>query len=156
LDPAVWVAIIVACSSLTGPLLLNILNSRSLRQLKHDDYAREDLVAARAAAATAQLQSSQEAIIAAAATTNGRLDAIHTLANSHYTAALQGELAAVEREVEMMREVAALRQAAGSEPSDGAISAIRNTELRIVELGATIKQRLEQTALADEQMRRNS
>jgi hypothetical protein len=162
LDPAVWVAIIVACSSLTGPLLLNAMNTRAARKAKsaediqrrlekQEDYDRQDLVAARAEKAAKMLEDSQAAIVDAVSNTDGKLDAIHTLVNSHLTGALQAELGATEREVEKMRMVVTLKKQAGAEPSAGALAAIKSTEERIEELRQIIKERLEQTVIANHQ-----
>jgi hypothetical protein len=65
MDSGVSIALIVGCASLTGPLLLNALNSRSLAKAKAvetreriaeklEDYRRQDEVAARVDAAARQ------------------------------------------------------------------------------------------------------
>ena len=162
MDPAVYVAIIVACSSLTGPLLLNAMNTRAARKAKsaediqrrlekQEDYERQDLVAKRAENAARALEKSQAVIADAVAGTDGKLNAIHTLVNSHLTGALQAELGATEREVEMMRMVVTLKKQVGAKPSATALDAIKSTDERIKELRQIIKERLEQTVIANHQ-----
>ncbi len=78
-----------------------------------------------------------------------QLERIHTLVNSNLTASMRAELDATIREVAMMREVIALNEAAGREPSAEAIQAVEATDIRIAELRASIDDKLVATDLAD-------
>jgi len=100
---AVWIAIIVA----GGALLTTWLNSRALSRSKREDYARQDVVAERAAhAAKLLLEHDEEQTRLAAvnaADVVGRLSQIHTLVNSNMTAAMESELVALKAQLAMMR-----------------------------------------------------
>jgi len=160
-------SIIVAVVSLVGVLAVGILAPAWLlsrtERIHHEDreadWARQDQVAAKAEKAAADLAKSQKMIADKAAEaaelllannervartqqeTNGKLDVIHTLVNSNMTAAMQSEFDAVARELAMMREVAALKQAAGQEPSPETLAAISATEAKLHELDAALADR---------------
>lgn len=70
-----------------------------------------------------------------------KVDIIHGLVNSNMTAALESERDAVMRELATMREIVAMRSAAGTEPSVDTLSTIRVTELRILELKSALADR---------------
>ena len=74
---------------------------------------------------------------------------IHMLVNSNLTASIHAELDATIREVAMMREVIALKRAAGHEPSDEAAQAVAATDARIAELRASLGDRLRATEAAE-------
>jgi hypothetical protein len=134
-------------------------NERSDQRHREDrqaDWDRQDSVAAKAAKATEDLAESQKKIADQAAVaarlllannervatsqleTNGRLDVIHGLVNSTLSAAMQSEFDATKRELAMMREVMALKQSAGLEPTEETIAAIIATETRLAELDQTL------------------
>ena len=87
--------------------------------------------------------------------TNTKLERIHTLVNSEKTTAMMAELASVRREHVMMEELIGLRRKAGNEPGPGTIKILDMTVARITELEAAIADRLSQTALAEDQMRKD-
>jgi hypothetical protein len=138
----VWIALIVAVASTTSPLLLAYLTNRNNRQIKQEDYARQDAVALQAAKAASLLLAANERVALSATMTNSKLDVIHTLVNSNMTAAMQAEFDATTRELAMMREVIALKQTAGHDPSVDTLAAIKMTEAKISELQAALKDRL--------------
>jgi hypothetical protein len=145
---AVWGAFVVA---VVGPLLLAWLTNRQRRSDKREDWARQDAVAEKAAEAAKLLLAANERVAKTAAETNGKLDVIHTLVNSNMTAAMQAELDATSRELVSLREITALKQAAGLEPTPAALAAVQATEAKIAELTAALRDRLAQTALAEQQ-----
>jgi hypothetical protein len=166
IDSGVEIALIVAVSSVISPLVLSILNNRSRRAEKLEDYARQDAVAAKAEEAAKLLLERQKVTASEAATvarklldandrvadaakvavetaqvTNTKLDLIHTLVNSNMTTAMKSEFDAVVRELAMMREVVILNKAAGREPSLDTLAAIKSTEGKITELRAVLSDR---------------
>jgi len=126
-------------------------NTRQRRRDKKEDWAREDAVAAQAAEAARLLLAENKKVAATAAVTNNKLDIIHTLVNSNMTAAMQAEYDATVREIAMMKEVIALNQAAGREPSPEAIGAIEATQTKINELQAALADRLKQAEVVEQQ-----
>jgi hypothetical protein len=165
-------SIVVAAVSLIGVLAVGILapawllsrTERIHREDRQADWDRQDQVAEKAEKAAADLAKSQKRIADKAeeaatlllannervaqtqAETNGKLDVIHTLVNSNMTAAMQSEFDAVSRELAMMREVAALKQAAGQEPSAETTAAIGATEAKLHELDAALADRAQAQA----------
>ena len=87
--------------------------------------------------------------------TNTRLTQIHSLVNSEKTAAIMAELASVRREHVMMEELISLKRKAGSEPGPGTIKIVEMTVARIAELETVVADRLSQTAIAEDQMRKD-
>lgn len=120
--------------ALVAPAFMAWLTGRQTRKSKEADWARQDLVAERAAEAAA-------AMLEAAAEGARKLDEIHGLVNSAYTAALQSELNATERERASLMEVIALRRAAGEEPSAESLAVIETAIAKIAELRATLDER---------------
>jgi len=169
-------SIIVAVVSLIGVLAVGILAPAWLlartEKIHHEDrqadWDRQDRVAEKAEKAAADLAASQkriadkaeeaatlllannERVAATQQETNGKLDVIHTLVNSNMTAAMQSEFDAVSRELAMMREVAALKQAAGQQPTGETTAAISVTEAKLHELDAALADRAKaQAKVAD-------
>jgi hypothetical protein len=112
-------------------------------------------VAAQAAEAARLLQAAQAETIARtdevarltaeqADSTNGKLDVIHELVNSAFSAALASQLDALVTSLAMMREVIDLKRSAGHEPTEEAVIALQATEAKIAELRATLADRLQQ------------
>lgn len=90
------------------------------------------------------------AVIGATQAEQGRaLAQIHALVNSNLTASMRSELEATVRDVASMREVIALRRAAGHEPSQEAIAAVEATDNRIYELRASLTDKLHATDIGD-------
>jgi hypothetical protein len=155
-DPITLVAIIGAGSG--SPVLLSLLNGRQIRKGKEQDYARQDAVAAKAEAAAERASVAAEGIRVAnehvaseTRQTNKKLDVIHALVNSQMTAAIQSELDATEREVVLMREIIGINSAAGRNPTEDSMVAVKATEERIRELRVTLKERHRQDEIAQAQ-----
>ncbi len=142
-------ALIAATGTILSPLLLAYMTNRQRRVEKREDYKRQDLVAAQAAEAAALLLAANERVAESTAVTNEKLDVIHTLVNSHMTAAMQSEFDATVRELAVMRELAAVHEAAGRQPGEHTVSAIEVTQSKVDELRTNLVERLEQTRLAD-------
>ena len=122
---AVLVALVVAVGGVFGQWLL-----------RRQDFRRQDEVAARVAEATAR-----QAADASRVTT--KLDEIHTLVNSNMTAAVRGELVAVEAQMFLASRLAKFE----SGPDDAAV--LRALAARIAELRAVLTDRDTQQATAD-------
>jgi hypothetical protein len=152
MSDGVWIALIVAVTSTSGPLLLAWLTNRARSEDKQEDWARQDAVAAQAAEAAALLLKANERVAAATDQTNQKLDVIHTLVNSNLTAAMLAELSATEAGLVLMREMVDDRLQRGVQPSPEATARIRNTETRINELRAQVTDRQTQTELAESQL----
>jgi hypothetical protein len=147
---------IVIFSSVTAPLIVVHLTGRQRHREKEQDYARQDAVADEAARQQGAVREQAEEAARLLVENNrlvaeqgevvtGKLDVIHTLVNSNMTAAMQSERDAIGRELAMMKEVIALREAAGQEPTQEALAALRSTESRIMELDANLADRLKQS-----------
>ena len=137
----VYIAVIVAISSMFGPVLMAWVTYRVQRAQRLEDWARQDEVARR-------VEQVATHAAAAAQTTSDKLDVIHTLVNSNMTAALQSEFDAVTRELVMMKEVILLNRASGQEPSVDALAAITTTEAKIAELSSILTDRKTATDIA--------
>ena len=130
----VLVALIAACS----PLLLAHLTNRQRRSDKREDWARSDAVAEKAAEAARLLLAANERVAETTAVTNEKLDVIHGLVNSQMTAAIQAELGATERELVLLRRLAAI-----AAPDDEVQAAEATATAKIAELRATLADRLQ-------------
>jgi hypothetical protein len=145
-------------ASVTAPILLARRTEQMHREDMLADYQRQDKVAAQvAAASTAALRAAADAHQSAtvigehtAATAvrlddaNSKLDVIHGLVNSNYSAAMQSQLDALVTSAALMREVVDLKRAGGAEPSQESVIALGDTEAKIAELRAGIADRLKQ------------
>jgi hypothetical protein len=149
---AIILAIVTSIfASVTAPLILAHRTEKMHREDMQTDYARQDKVALEAARASAAAQGSaqmaQQAAEGTAAKlddTNSKLDVIHGLVNSDYSAAMQSQLDALITSAAMMREVMDLKRSAGHEPTAEADIALQNTEAKIAELRVAIADRLKQ------------
>lgn len=128
----VFSAVLAVFASITAPVILMNRTAAMHREDRLADYARQDAMAAEARAANEK----------AAADTNGKLDAIHGLVDGAMTAAMRAELEATKRELAMMREVAAIKQAAGHEPTLETLAAIEATAARTQKLESALADRL--------------
>jgi hypothetical protein len=179
MNPAVQVSLIGAFSALfiavVAPLLLSWQQQRHRRQEREEDYARQDEVAEKVRLAADQaaeaaklllerqdqaseqsaernrlLVEANERAADSAALTNGKLDQIHTLVNSNMTAAMQSELDATVALLDTLREVVALNEAAGRQPTAEAVGRIDAMQKKVDELSANLTDRLKQTAAANQ------
>lgn len=174
-NAAVWIAAIGVFSAIVGPLLLSWMNNRNAIATKQADWDRLDKVAD-AAKATAKeaadaAKQASDAVIKVADDLRGReselndglievariakegtdgvnlqLKQIHTLVNSNLTAALRGELTAVQSNLISLRKLDALT--AISTPDE--LGAIKSLEAREKELTDTLAERMEQQKLIDQ------
>jgi len=161
---AVIVGLIVAILPTLGTWIAIRANGRERRKDQQATWDRDDKVAAKAAEAARLLLAAQQESIArtdavaahvaaATASTDGKLDAIHTLVNSDMTAARQSELDQTRVTLVMLRKVVALDHAAGREPSDADLATIETTEARIEELQAILADRLAQQQAVEAEAR---
>ncbi len=143
----------VIFSSVTAPLVLAYLTNRQRREEKREDWKRQDEVAAQAAEAAQLLLDAQaetirktDEVAAAHKQDNIRisdkLEVIRVDVNSNMTAAMQAELDATEGQLVLMREVIALKEAQGQQPSGESLALLTAKHDRINELKATLNDRL--------------
>jgi len=145
----VWLALIVAVPAMLSPLLLSWLTNRQARMAKVEDYARQDLVAQKAADAAKALLAANEIVATNAKKTNEKLDVIHTLVNSSMTSAMQSELDARRIGVGLMVEIIALKRDAGKEPTPEAQQAVESSKWIIKELEEQLADRLKQAKIVE-------
>lgn len=172
---AVWIAGIGVFSAIVGPLLLSWLNTKNTIALKQADWDRMDRVAevakqtAKEASDAARdasdavikvaddLKESQSVLntgleqVAKVAKegqdgVNSQLKQIHTLVNSNLTAAMRGELTAVQSNLLALRKLEGLNPA--STPDE--LAAIKTLENRERELSDTLTERMEQQRIIDQ------
>lgn len=98
------------------------------------------------------LLESNERVAKSALLTNGKLDQIHTLVNSNMTAAMTAVLDAREISLQLMKEVSALKAAAGRPPSKSSISAINQAQKKVSKIKADLAHRLKQTEISEKQI----
>lgn len=131
-----------------------------------DERQEEEAEAARAKAAEAAqllLEAQQESIrrtnevarVAAEsqATALGEIHEIKVLANSTLTAAMNGELGAMGRELVLMKDIRALHEAQGHPSSPERDAAIEATQAKIDEMRIAIADRVAQTEAAEQATR---
>lgn len=155
--------ILALFSSITAPLILAHRTEKMHREDREAEYARQDEIARAAHAAvetagqaatdartfaaetatkvTAQLNAAGEEAARVAESTNSRLDIIHALVNSGLTSVMKSELAAIERELELLHEVTELHRANGREPTPEMLASIQVTEKKAAELAQVIADR---------------
>jgi hypothetical protein len=166
LADSLTVILVAMIAGVLGPGVLAYITGRQRRSEKLDDYARQDKVAAEAAAAAQNLQISQAALAqqaadastlaatqaaeaarllvvsnaaqaTAAKETSEKLTVIHGLVNSSLTEAISSELASTRRELVLLKRA---RRTAESR------KAIEVAETRIAELTLTISDRNKEAA----------
>lgn len=155
--------ILALFSSITAPLILAHRTEKMHREDREAEYARQDELARTAQAAvaaagkaatdahtfaketatrvTARLDAAGETAARTTEDTNSRLDIIHALVNSGLTSVMKSELAAIERELALLHEVAELHRANGREPTPEALLSIQVTEKKASGLAQTIRDR---------------
>jgi hypothetical protein len=148
-ESLVYVALIVAVSSLASVVLTSWMTGRQRHADKEEDWARQDAVAAQAVEAAQLLVESNKQIAARSIETNCKLDLIHTLVNSSMTAALTAERDSMVRELAMMQEIVQLKGKDG--PTPVAARAITLTEARIAELNVVLVDRLKAAEVVADQ-----
>lgn len=158
LSDGVAVALVVGLTTLAAtlaPVLLAVLMSRANLRAKERDWDRQDIVASRAAAAAASAAATQAALVAGQQMQTAKLQAveeqnrvIHALVNSAYTASLAAQLVALEGQLALSRELAALL---GTEHREGD-TRIEDITQKVDLLRRLIADRLHQQYLAEEQV----
>jgi hypothetical protein len=174
--------------AVAGPLLLFFLQRQSLRsdrmiemnaQMKEKEleWARQDVVAARAEAvavratkaaeavheqqskqveqaetAAVLLKENNEAVTRAAVETHGQLKIIHTLVNSSLTSAKTSELAALRAQLVLMKELVDQRRQGGIEPNPETLRHIAEVETLVHALAVELAERSGQQEIADQQI----
>lgn len=127
------IVMIALFTSVTAPLILAIITARQHRVDREADWKRQDRLAAQAAeAATLQLEHNSKS--------DAKLDKIHTLVDGAMTAAMRSELAAVRRELYVLRELAVMHRESGQEPAREEAE-IKATEAKVKELAETLRLR---------------
>lgn len=165
-------------ASVTAPLLIALMMSRQRRIEKEQDYEREDKrreedraeehgrqdkaaaeskTAAENMAAKLLASNNKVATIALEAneTTHGKLDVIHTLVNNTLTIAKQERYDGLKRELVLLKEMMALREASGQVTTPTMLETIAQTERMINELAEELRYRQEQNESTDRQIRKN-
>lgn len=172
---AVWIAGIGVFSAIIGPLLLSRMQTKNTIALKQADWDRQDKVADAAKKAAQDASDAAKAASDAvmkvahdlkadkqdlsnglvevarvakegADSVNSQLKQIHTLVNSNLTAAIRGELTAVQSNLLALRKLEKLNPATTPEE----LGAIKSLERREKELTDTLAERLEQQKLIDQ------
>jgi hypothetical protein len=159
--------LIVGGLAFASPVLLTMLQGRTRRAERVEDFARQDAIAAKADAVAEQaaiaaklLHSSQQLTIAKtdevaavartnAADTASQLKQIHTLVNSDMTAARQGELDQTKITLVGLNTIIEMAKAMGHEPTAAQLDAVAITEKHIIELEAILADRLAQMKIVE-------
>jgi hypothetical protein len=167
---SVIVAVVAAVGAVVSPLIMAVLVNRNARQMKSDDYARQDLVAARlnarqdeserkaaevaaqAAEAAALLVESNLKQEEIAKVQGAKLDQIHTLVNSNLTAAMQDQLDTRQANLVLLNQAVHARAADGLPVDTTATDTIAATKVKIAELSAQLLDRKKQTIEAQRQL----
>lgn len=163
-------AVIVAVLAILGQGFQRRHDAQIRAREKKEDWARQDLVAQRlqergdAAAARAQevaVQTQQaaqlllvnnEAVAAQSRAANTKLDVIHTLVNSNMTAALQDGLDSNRAQLVTLRELISLKVAQGEEPDEETKAMLHALEEKVGKLAANLRDRIQQTEVANAQI----
>lgn len=146
-----------------SPLLLAHVTNKANRASKESDWQRQDQVADRLEAASRRQQETQAAIVQGQRVVAQKLDVveeqnrvIHELVNSAYTASLSAQLGALEGQLVLSRELAAMK---GGDTTTDDDQKLKTTETKVHALRSLIAERERQqqiieTQLADEHARR--
>lgn len=116
----VTLIVVAIISGIIGPTVLAILAYLINKANRKADRDERIQIAVAAATATGVLKD--------------RIAVVHTLVNSSLTSAIQSELDATVRELALMREVIALKQAAGHSPTRETLALLDSTVAKIAEL----------------------
>lgn len=166
MEPALVTALAVVipaiAASTIAPAILVWMNMRAAtrnraeeaeirRREKEDDYRRQDEVAKRLVESNrmvaSQVARSEQLI-------NVKLDEVHVLVNSAYTAALQSALEAVQAKLVVLLDSAAFKKEHRIKLSSDAMADIEATKIKMNELSTAISERMRQDALVKEEKAR--
>lgn len=142
------VAVIVAFFGFLGPVLIERGKTKERRAERAEDRADRARVAQEAKdAAAASQRRGEHTAGSLAELKEGQSDlkagqkVIHTLVNQNMTDAIKAERDATVREVVLMKELIALKQAQGQEPSPETLATLQETEQKIHELQVKLAER---------------
>jgi hypothetical protein len=158
MEPAVLVALItIAIPAIAAPIIAAVVSSRSKKAewaradlLEQRQVERAALVAQRAEETSRLLIASSTSMRDIALTIDGKVDEVHALVNSSYTAALQAALEAVQAKLVVLLDSSAFKKEHSMEVSAGMIADITATQTKMDELSTAIQERLKQDAAAKE------
>jgi hypothetical protein len=157
---AISVAVPALFATTAVPLILAYKTDRSRHRDKLEDYARQDAVAAQAAAAAALLAKAQQATTArtdevariaaeTASSTDRKLDEIHVLVNQKLTDVTANALAASRALLPFLQQAVELQVNAGQQPSRESVQQLADTQNAIVNLEANLQIRAENQAAVE-------
>jgi hypothetical protein len=152
---SIYLALIAMTTAIVSPMLMAWLTNRYRKQEKMEEYARQDVVAARVAAAAARTEvmaikvdvaatkmaETNDRLVAKTTEIGGQIAIVHTLVNSSLSAALQAQLNALM-----------LLLASTNDPALLTDEIKDQTRNRIKDLQAVIADREKQSSLADKQI----
>lgn len=141
--------IVVFIAAIVGPAFLSWLNNRQAVEREERAVKRQEAAAAKVAEAAATLLKSNTITEFKLNTLQVSADQIHLLVNSNMTARMQAELDATVRELVALREIAELKRAAGMVSAPEAERAIAYTVIKIAEMRAALRDRLDAQARID-------
>lgn len=118
------------------------------RNEKQEDYQRQDVVAARLDASN---RAVAKAVVENSNIINVKLDEVHTLVNSAYTAALQAAFEAVQAKLVVLLDSVAFKKEHNIDVNLDVSIDIEATKTKMNELSAAITERLKQDAFAKEE-----
>jgi hypothetical protein len=151
-----WDTIAVAVvAGVLGPALLVYANARVVAASKKVDWARQDEVAAKAAAADAALVEIQQRIAKATEVNTASIAAIKKngetavhLADGAYTALLRTQRVAVAAKINSEQLLLAYREGTDRPPTETERQSILTSEAEIVKLDAEIAERVKAIAIS--------
>lgn len=141
-----------------SPLILAVVTRYLNRSDKREDWARQDAVASRVAAAAVKVEKVAKTAAKNQSTTDKKLDdlaegqrEIHTLVNSNMTATMQDSHDSTVRELIALREITRLTEASGATPDPATAIAIEMAEAKVAELEVTLSAREEAQSIVEQQ-----
>lgn len=142
-----------------SPILLAAITNRYNRRTKEQEWARQDLLAARAEKAAADQLAIQHAVEEGVKAANAKLAEVaevakvtHALVNSDKTSAMKEKRDSMARLLLITRELAELHASLGHAPSADLLASMARDQANLEALDAAIVDRLEQQALAEAQI----
>lgn len=156
---ALSVAIPAVVASTLAPMALAWMQGRNAAKQRIDeanvrgvekraDYERQDVVAKRLVESNRVVA---EAIVENSKITNTKLDEVHALVNSSYTAALQATFEAVQAKLVVLLDSIEFKKEHGIKIEQDVVIDIEATKTKMNELAAAVTERLKQDAIAKEE-----
>lgn len=177
MDPTIVIALITfgvpsVLAAVATPIIVAVIQAKNKRleaeiaaevrkEERQEEFVRAQLVEARAAeraSLVAKLATdASEKIVKAtfdvrdlASTINGKMDEVHALVNSSYTAALQAALEAVQAKLVVLLDSVTFKREHRIEVEPEVTADVAATKKKMIELSAAINERMRQDALAKE------